>query len=643
MPDDAQHHPVPCILEYIPYRKRDMTSLRDEGMHKYFASKGYGCIRVDMRGAGDSEGVLMDEYLPREQQDGVEAIAWIADQPWCDGNVGMIGISWGGITQLQIATLKPQALKAIVPVGASIDRYYDDGGYFIGAYSGETIGWGGLMFAINTFPPDPAVVGEENCEAMWLKRLETMPLFLSTWLNHPARDDYWLQGTVIDCFKDITCPIFVVSGWNDCWPNTVLRVIQRAETPVWGLSGVWGHMYPHQAFPGPGVNFLDEVIRFWDKYLKNQDNGYEQTAPLTVFVQTQVPTDPAHTNRPGYWVAEPAWPSPNVTTETWCFGRGQLAPQPIGGGIDSICSAVSTGFCSRDYMPVPPIPELEQMPTEQSPDDAESLVYDSPKIDSSMVIMGTPTAHLRIKSDHNSGLVALRLCDVAPNGEVSQITYGVLNLAQRDGREKFVTVKADTYYDIMVRLNDIAHEIQPGHQLRLSVSSNYFPMAWPLPYRCTLTLDSTASRLSLPVRHRPEVELPVAESYRKPPQVAEPDLREEIAPAEHSKHIERTASQTSMYIRSSGGLSCHPTTGWTYGKDSEECFSVDNDDPLKTTAVYDTTAQFIRDGFDARTVNKMTVSCDETDFIITAKTTVYLNDRIFFQRAYNHRIERHIF
>jgi hypothetical protein len=294
-------------------------------------------------------------------------------------------------------------------------------------------------------------------------------------------------------------------------------------------------------------------------------------------------------------------------------------------------------------MPISQIPELEQMPTEQSPDDIESLVYDSHKMESATVIMGTPTAHLRIKSNHNAGLVAVRLCDVAPGGAVSLITYGILNLAQRNGRERFAPVKANVYYDIMVRLNDIAHEIQPGYRLRLSVSSNYFPMAWPLAYRCTLTLDCCASRLSLPVRPRPEVELPVSESYWEPPRAAEPDPRKEIAPAENSKLIERTASQTVMHIRSTGGLICNTRTGWTYGIDREQCFTVDNEDPLETTAVYDTSARFIRHGFDACTVNKMTVSSDETDFIITAKTSVYLNGRLFFERAYDQRIGRHIF
>ena len=115
-PGDSGTSPVPAILEYIPYRRRDGTLLRDEPMHRYVAANGYACIRVDLRGSGDSGGILRDEYRPQEQDDAVEVIDWLAAQPWCSGTVGMIGISWGGFNALQVAALRPPALKAIVTV-----------------------------------------------------------------------------------------------------------------------------------------------------------------------------------------------------------------------------------------------------------------------------------------------------------------------------------------------------------------------------------------------------------------------------------------------------------------------------------------------------------------------------------------------
>ena len=111
LPQDAEQHPVPAILEYIPYRKNDFTALRDSIRHPYFAGHGYACIRVDIRGSGDSDGILYDEYLRQEQDDALEVLAWLEQQRWCTGAVGIIGKSWGGFNGLQIAAWRPPNSK----------------------------------------------------------------------------------------------------------------------------------------------------------------------------------------------------------------------------------------------------------------------------------------------------------------------------------------------------------------------------------------------------------------------------------------------------------------------------------------------------------------------------------------------------
>ena len=122
LPVDAEMSPVPAILEYIPYRRRDFTAPRDALTHPYVAGHGYACVRVDMRGSGDSDGVLTDEYLPLEQDDALEVIGWLAAQPWCTGAVGMMGHSWGGFNALQVAARRPPALRAII-TSCSSARY----------------------------------------------------------------------------------------------------------------------------------------------------------------------------------------------------------------------------------------------------------------------------------------------------------------------------------------------------------------------------------------------------------------------------------------------------------------------------------------------------------------------------------------
>ncbi len=161
LPEDAQDSPVPAILEYLPYRYQEGTAERDALTHPYFAGHGYASVRVDMRGSGNSTGVLLGEYLKQEQDDALEVIDWIAAQPWCSGTVGIIGISWGGFNGLQIAARKPEALKAIVTICSTDDRYADDIHFMGGAMLSDNIAWSTYMFSINTTPPDPRLHGDD--------------------------------------------------------------------------------------------------------------------------------------------------------------------------------------------------------------------------------------------------------------------------------------------------------------------------------------------------------------------------------------------------------------------------------------------------------------------------------------------------
>ena len=218
LPVDAKERPVPAVLEYIPYRKRDFTRLRDSIMHPYVAGHGYGCIRVDLRGSGDSDGVLCDEYLQQELDDGIHVLRWIAAQPWCTGDVGMIGISWGGFNGLQIAAMSPPELKAIITVCSTDDRYADDIHHMGGCLLGDNLSWASVMFAYNAMPPDPAIVGNRWRE-MWRERLEGSGLWLERWLRHQRRDSYWKHGSICEDFAAVKCPVFAVSGWADGVPR----------------------------------------------------------------------------------------------------------------------------------------------------------------------------------------------------------------------------------------------------------------------------------------------------------------------------------------------------------------------------------------------------------------------------------------
>ena len=160
MPKDAEANPVPLILEHLPYRKRDGTIVRDSITHPWMAGQGYACVRVDMRGNGDSEGLMEDEYTAQELQDACDVIVWATAQPWCSGTAGMMGISWGGFNSLQVAALRPPALKAIITICSTADRFADDIHFKGGCLLGENFAWAANMLSYSSRPPDPALVGD---------------------------------------------------------------------------------------------------------------------------------------------------------------------------------------------------------------------------------------------------------------------------------------------------------------------------------------------------------------------------------------------------------------------------------------------------------------------------------------------------
>ena len=221
MPLGAKRTPLPAILEMLPYRKRDGTAARDATTHAQFSQQGYVCLRVDLRGCGESEGLFDDEYSEQELSDIEDVIAWIAAQTWCSGAVGIMGISWGGFNGLQVAALRPPALKAVISLCSSVDRFADDIHYKGGCQLMENIGWAATATSWFSMPPDPALVGDPWRD-IWLKRLENTTAMISPWLRHSSRDDYWKHGSVCEDFSRIEAAVLNIGGWHDGYRNTAL-------------------------------------------------------------------------------------------------------------------------------------------------------------------------------------------------------------------------------------------------------------------------------------------------------------------------------------------------------------------------------------------------------------------------------------
>ncbi|MEQ6917152.1 CocE/NonD family hydrolase [Halomonas aquatica] len=540
LPEGAEERPVPAILEYIPYRLRDGSARRDAQHHHYFAGHGYASIRVDLRGSGDSGGVLEDEYLEQELLDGEAILRWLAAQPWCDGRVGMIGISWGGFNGLQLAARRPPELKAVVSVCSTDDRYADDVHYMGGCLLGDNLSWASTMFAYNSLPPDPTVVGDD-WRAMWHQRLEGSGLWLATWLEHQHRDDYWRHGSICEDFSRVQVPILAVSGWSDGYSNAVKRLVAGLPDLCKGLIGPWSHKYPHLGEPGPAIGFLQECVRWWDQWLKGRDTGVKEEPALKVWMQDSVPPTTSYGCRPGRWVAEPCWPSPNVVQAKLPLSpdRLHLDGRPVEEETElTVQSPLTCGLFAGKWCSYSSGPDLAH---DQRQEDGGALTFDSPALTAPLEVMGAVVVELELSSDSPVAMVCARLSDVAPDDKATRVTYGLLNLTHRESHASPSPLEPGGRYRVRLQLNDVAQVFPRGHRLRLSLSSSYWPLAWAPPTPVRLTIIDRGSALHLPVRPPREEDsrlAPFAEAEAAPtiPSTS-------LAPGHHNWYVHRDLAE----------------------------------------------------------------------------------------------------
>jgi len=637
MPERAEETPVPAILEYIPYRKRDFTRARDETMHPYFAAHGYAAVRVDLRGSGDSEGMLTDEYLQQELDDGVALIDWIASQPWCDGNVGMMGISWGGFNALQIAAMQPPALKAIVTASSTDDRYADDVHYMGGCLLGDNLSWASVMFAFNSLPPDPENVGEQWRD-MWFQRLEGSGLWLETWLAHQARDDYWRHGSICEDFSAIKCPVMAVSGWADGYTNSVFRLLANLDVPRQGLVGPWSHKYPHQGVPGPAIHFQNELLRWWGRWLKGEDTGIDREPMLRAWVQDSVRPSPRYRYRPGRWVAEESWPSQNVSMRTLRLEPGRLthADQQEEPTELTVQSPLSVGFFAGKWCSYAAGPDL---PHDQREEDGGALVFDTQPLEGDLELLGAPEVELDLSSNRPNAMIAVRLSDVAEDGKATRTTYGLLNLNHYEGHDKPQPLEPGNRYKVRVQLNDLGHVFPAGHSLRLSVSTSYWPLAWPPPEPTRLTLHSDGCRLTLPVR-QPRTQDEDVDFLDPQPQAT--TRIEPIRKGEQRWVVHRdlhTDESTLEVIKDEGRYRIEDID-LEVTDDTREWYSYQVNDFGSPRGEVLSIRKLARKGWEVYTRTRTVLSADKEDFHLHAELDAYENGRRVYSRNWSRRIPR---
>jgi len=631
--------PVPAILEYLPYRKGDKTLARDAVRAPFIAARGYAYVRVDIRGSGESEGVMVDEYTAREIQDGCDVIAWLAAQPWCDGNVGMVGISWGGFNGLQIAAERPPALKAVVSLCSTDDRYADDVHYMGGTLLIDQISWASHMFAINTLPPDPDLVGE-RWRDMWLARLQGAGLWLENWTEHQRRDAFWKHGSVCEDIGRIQVPVYAVSGWADGYCRTVFRLMESLSGPKKGLIGPWAHKYPHIGEPGPAIDWLGEELRWWDQWLKGRETGIMREPLLRLYMQDHAAPASHYRHRSGRWVEEPAWPSPNVERTSFALGaNGTLRRdhEPGQGGHVTHCSPPWVGLMGGKWCSYA---HPGDQPADQRRDDAGSLIFETAPLEAPLEIAGDATLAMQFSVDKPLAQVAVRLSDVAPSGTVTRVSYGLLNLTHRDSHEHPELLEPGRTYTAQVPFKHVAQTFRAGHRLRLAISTSYFPVAWPAPEPVALSLDLDTTHLILPIRHAPgDVEEP---HDLGTPRGAAPMAAERISEPHYDwRIIEDLANATvCVEIHDDGGSQRIEDNGLTVADSTQETYRFGIDDWASFHARVVSDQRLSRDDWqvDSRTETDFTAT--DSHFLIRARLVARENGHIAHEQTWDCAIAR---
>jgi putative CocE/NonD family hydrolase len=623
------------VLEYIPYRKNDVTAPEDESRMAWFAGHGYTCLRVDLRGTGDSDGVLLDEYLEQEQDDAIETIAWIAQQPWCDGAVGMIGYSWGGFNGLQVAARRPPALRAVISNMSTDDRYADDVHYIGGSILADTQhSWATSMLVFSTLPPDPSVVGDRWLE-MWQERLEGVRPMIEPWLSHQRRDAYWRHGSVCEQPDAIICPVMLVGGWSDGYRDAVLRMLESLSVPRRGLIGPWSHHYPHEPIaPGPAIGFLQECLRWWDEWLKGIPSGVRDEPALVAWMQEPAAPQTFYAERPGRWVEEPAWPPQDERTQTISLGG------------DGVLGSEAEGIFEIDRNHLPgldggfwcPFGNPGDWAPDQRDDERRSLCFTSPPLEHRIELLGHPRVQLRLESDRPLAQLAVRLNAVAEDGRSTVLTRGFLNLAHRASHADPEPLEPGRVEDVTVTLQSLGQAIESGERLRLALSTSYWPWLWPSPEQATVSIHAGPhSVLELPVReprddrHHPDPR----------PEAAEP-LRSHMARSRSGERLLTTDEdgRSSRLIHIPHDFDLEIEGGSRVDWSGPDTYTITEGDPLSAAIVSERRVLVSRDDWNTGIQVHSTMRSDSEAFLVDVELTATSQGARVFGREWRFRIPR---
>ena len=441
----------------------------------------------------------------------------------------------------------------------------------------------------------------------------------------------------------MTVAVLSWGGWADNYMNTVSALVENVPGVVKGIVGPWVHQYPHTAVPGPAIGFLQEALRWWDRWLKGIENGAESDPAYRAYMLHSEPPNASAKHRAGHWVAEQDWPSARVSRQSLALGVGSggcLPPHPRGylsredepAFAVQLCTPQHLGMHTGEFFPMGLNAE---MPGDQASDDALSLCFDGAVLTAPLDLLGAARLSLRLESDQPLAFVVARLCDVAPDGSSVRIAHGMLNLCHRNSMEAPAPMPVGQAVDLAFNIDQMAYRLAAGHQLRLALSTTYWPFLWPSPKPATLTISGGA--LDLPVHQgsAPEWVPPPAEG-------AKPWAHRVLRAGKTTRKIETDliTGTTALVIHDDLGDVENLSHGLCSGETMSELWQVHPSDPLSARAVHTWEQRLSRGDWAVRTLAHTEMAASATHLRMTARLTAWQGDEIVFQRDYDQSVER---
>jgi predicted acyl esterase len=617
----------PALLELLPYRKDDSFYARDFPLYDYFVRRGFLMAKVDIRGTGGSDGAVpAREYSEAELDDAERIIAALARDPMSNGQVGMWGISWGGFNAIQVAMRQPPALKAILALHASDDLFHDDVHYIDGALHLDP-----YILQVDHENGLPRTPGYVLDSAYFRDRFNAYPWVL-TYLKQTVDGPFWRRNGLRFHPGSLRVPTYFIGGLLDGYRDTPIRALGYLGGTVKVEIGPWVHDWPDNGTPGPNYEWRARAVEWWNHWLRGAPSALVAEPRLLVFQREGHPPDRNLVNTPGRWRFED-WPVGGATTDTL-----HLAPErrlaftreaASSGGQAELVYHAGYGVIAGDWWGEPT--------GDMRRDDAGSLVFDSPVLDTALVLLGMPSVRIRAAVSAPLANWTARLEDVAPDGEVSLVAGGVLNATQTRSAVEPARLTPDSSYTLGWELHFSTWTWRPGHRIRLALANAQFPMIWPTPYSMRSVVGLAESFVVLPL-------VPAASAY--PPPVLPPseprryraDVRDHPAPppVERTSYEPRTGQTT--FVWSTSGAWSIGSVRYDYSEREE--YGTSDAAPARSSFLGVEWHRIRPPGRDLRLETTIDIRSDSTKIHVTVTRRLLSRGRLVRVRQWRESIPR---